>query len=81
MWKVKKINKMETIKKNSDDIVNLVVARLEAMPPNAEISIGGGGDYTVSQLIDSVKKQDEVGKQMIDVQLNYLRSFAEKVST
>ena len=61
--------------KFSEDILNLVVARLEAMPSNVEISIGGGGSFTVKELIEKVTKGDEVGQKIVEMHLNYLRSL------
>lgn len=61
----------------SEDIKNLVIARLETIPPNVEISIGGDGSFTVSELIEKVKKQDDIGKKMIEIQLAYLRSLGK----
>ncbi len=59
----------------SEDIMNLVIARLETIPPNIEISIGGEGNFTISELIERVKKQDEIGKKIIEIQMAYLRSL------
>lgn len=59
----------------SEDIKNLVIARLETIPPNVEISIGGDGVFTIKELIERVEKQDEIGKKMIEMQLAYLRSL------
>lgn len=61
----------------SEEITNLVVARLETIPSNVEISIGGDGNFTIKELIERVKKQDEIGKKMIDMQLAYLRSLSQ----
>lgn len=61
----------------SEDITNLVIARLETIPSNIEISIGGDGSFTVSELIERVKKQDEIGKKIIEMQLAYLRSLGK----
>ena len=41
----------------SEDIMNLVIARLETIPSN--------------------KKQDDIGKKMIEMQLAYLRSLGK----
>ena len=59
----------------SQDVVNLVVARLRSIPNNVEVSIGNSGSYSIDDLIERVQRQDEVGKQMIDMQMRYLRSF------
>lgn len=61
----------------SEDITNLVIARLETIPSNIELSVGGDGSFTVSELIERVKKQDEIGKKMIEMQLAYLRSLGK----
>lgn len=68
----------KTISQNiSEDITNLVVARLETIPSNIEISVGGDGSFTISELIERVKKQDNIGKKMIEMQLSYLRSLGK----
>lgn len=68
-----------TTEKYSDDVVNLVVARIEGLPSGVSISIGGNTDdqegYKVENLIEHIKAQDEIGKKIIDIQLAYLRSF------
>lgn len=61
----------------SEDIKNLVIARLETIPSNVEISIGGDGSFTIKDLIERVKKQDDIGKKMIEMQLAYLRSLGK----
>lgn len=62
---------------HSEDIVNLVVARLETIPPNVEMSVGNEGSFSIGELVERVKKQDEIGKKMIEMQLAYLRSLGK----
>lgn len=59
----------------SEDIINLVIARLETIPSNVELSVGNEGSFSIDDLIERVKKQDEIGKKMIEMQLAYLRSL------
>lgn len=65
----------------TDDIINLVIARLQALPSNVSISIGRVGnseveeDYKVAKLIEHVKANDEIGKKIMEIQLAYIRSF------
>ena len=68
-----------TERKNIADqeIIDLVVARLEAMPPNISISIGNEGNFEIRDLINRVKINDDVGKKMIEMQLSYLRSLKQ----
>ena len=60
-----------------EDIINLVIARLETIPSNVEISVGNEGSFSVEKLIERVRKQDDIGKKMIEVQLAYLRSLSQ----
>ena len=62
---------------HSEDIINLVIARLETIPPNVEMSVGNEGSFSIDELIEKVKKQDAIGKKMIDMQLAYLRSLGK----
>lgn len=59
----------------SEDIINLVIARLETIPPNIELSVGNDGSFSIDELIEKVRKQDDIGKKMIEMQLAYLRSL------
>lgn len=60
------------------EIRNLVIARLRTMPSDILLSIGGGGDFKVEELIDFVKKEDdEIGKIVIEAEIDYIRSFTD----
>lgn len=61
----------------SEDIINLVIARLETIPANVELSVGNEGSFSIDELIERVKKQDEIGRKMIEMQLAYLRSLGK----
>ena len=55
------------------DLKKLVIARLLSMPSNFRVSIGKSFDKW--QLIEEVEKESEIGKLVMKVHLNYLRSF------
>ena len=57
------------------DIQDLVIARLNTIPENLELAVGNEDSFTVEQLIEHVRKNDEIGKMYIDSQLEYLRSL------
>jgi hypothetical protein len=61
----------------SEDMVNLVIARLETIPRNLELSVGSEGSFSIDELIEMVRKQDNIGKKMIEMQLAYLRSLGK----
>ncbi len=70
---------------NSKEVIDLVIARLESMPSNFAVSIGSSGSsdderkgsYTIKELVKRVREQDEIGKKMVEIQLNYIRSLGQ----
>jgi hypothetical protein len=63
----------------NQDIIDLVVARLQNLPSGKDISIGSHGEFSKEQIIEHVKKGDEVGKKMIEVELDFLRLMKEGI--
>jgi len=57
------------------DIVKLVIARLQTLPENQEISIGSAGKYNKAELIEHVQNGDKIGNKIIEVELHYLQSL------
>jgi len=64
----------------SEDIKNLVIARLSALPSNVVISIGNSGTFSAQDLVKKVKADDEIGKKIIEMQLSYLRSLKDLIA-
>ena len=58
----------------------LAIARLENMPPNVKLSIGGKQAVSKDELINHIKKGDIIGDKFVEIQLHYLRSVAKKYS-
>jgi hypothetical protein len=59
------------------DEKNLVLARLEALPPNIGIAVGSEGSFTKEQLLKHIKDEDEVGKKFVSIELEFLRALKE----
>jgi len=59
----------------SEKIKELVIARLDAISSNKKISIGNYGEFTKEELIEGVRSGSEVGKKIIEVELEFLRAF------
>lgn len=57
------------------NLIELVVSRLQTMPDDQEISVGAEGNYTKNQLIQHVKKNDELGRKFVEIELHYLQSL------
>ncbi|MEA2004336.1 MAG: hypothetical protein U9O53_05285 [archaeon] len=70
-------NMHNEIEEFDENIINLVIARLESMPKNIKMSIGSKGQFDKFQLIDHVKNKDDIGNTIIKMQLFYLRSLKD----
>ncbi|OGI46133.1 hypothetical protein A2121_01340 [Candidatus Nomurabacteria bacterium GWB1_40_6] len=66
---------METEK----EIIDLVIARLQNLPFDKEISIGSSGEFTKEELIEHVKNDDSIGQKMVAIEMDFLRSMKEGV--
>lgn len=62
-----------------EDIKNLVIARLDVLPSDKKISIGSSGEFSKDELIAHVKKGDEVGKKIIEIEMEFLRAIKEGI--
>ena len=60
---------------NKDEIKEIVIARLQAMPERMKISIGNFGTFSKYDLIDHVKRETPIGKKVVEIQMKYLRSL------
>jgi len=56
----------------------IVIARLIAMPQNRKLAIGGYDKaFTIAELIEHVKKEDEIGKTVIEIHMAFLKRLKE----
>lgn len=59
----------------SDEIKQLVIARLEVLPEDTGISIGSEGEFTKDELIKRVQQGDDIGQKIVEVEMNYLQGL------
>ena len=45
------------------------------MPPDVSFSIGDFGDFTRDELIKEIDKYSEVGKEAVDMQINFIKKM------
>lgn len=57
------------------DFKNLVLARIQAMPQGTAISIGGGENLSKAEILRHVELDDEIGKQMIEIEKSFLQAL------
>jgi len=68
------------VKQNNDkELQELIIARLEVLPGDVRISIGSLGNFSRDELITHVKKDDKVGKKIVEIELEYLKLLKEGI--
>lgn len=60
-----------------EDLKALIIERLDVLPSDKKISIGSIGEFTKSELIERVKKEDEVGQKVVELELAFLRALKD----
>ena len=60
-----------------EDIKKLVKKRLAVMPPDISFSVGDFGDFSPNELIQEVDKGSEIGNEIIEMQLGFIRKMPE----
>lgn len=70
---------MENQPEINEEIINLVIARLRTIPLDATLSVGNNekDTFNTEDLIEEVRNQTEVGRQIIEKQLFYLRNLKD----
>lgn len=62
-----------------EEIKKIVISRLETLPPDKKISVGSSGEFSRDEIIEKVKSGDPIGKKMIQIELEFLRSLKEGI--
>lgn len=63
----------------SQEIKDLVIARLQRLPDDMGVSIGSFGDFTKDELINHVRSSDDVGQKIIEVEMTFLKAMKEGI--
>ncbi len=59
----------------NQELKDLVIVRLETLPSNRKISIGSFGEFGKEDLIRHVKEEDEIGKKIMQIELEFLQAL------
>ena len=63
--------------KISDEMKEIVLARIDAqVPSNLKLAIGNNSGISKEEMIEHIKKGDEVGNQIVRRHILFLRSLA-----
>ncbi|MBI2550768.1 hypothetical protein HYV73_00275 [Candidatus Uhrbacteria bacterium] len=63
---------------SDEEIRKLVVARLSVLSSDMQISIGSSGTFTRDELIGHVNANDDLGRKIEEIELEWLRSWKDK---
>lgn len=55
----------------------LVIARLDTLPPNIRISVGGHGEFSKDEIIKSIEDDEELGNKYVEMQMVFLKAIAD----
>jgi len=53
----------------------IVMAQVRTYDSDFELSIGSFGTFSKKELLENIEKESEVGKQIVEIQMNYLRDL------
>jgi len=64
---------------DKEEIRELVIERLKYLPDNIKVSIGNMGSFDKEELIEHIKKDDTIGKKIVEVELHFLMALKEGI--
>lgn len=59
----------------NEDFKKLVYVRVQALPDNTVVSIGGSGDISKAELLKHVEQGDEIGQKMYEIERAFFESL------
>lgn len=58
-----------------EELKKIVLARIQVMPDTLNVAVGST-KLSRSELVEHVEEEDEIGKQIIEIELEFLRDLA-----
>jgi pentose-5-phosphate-3-epimerase len=58
------------------DLKNLVIERIKASSSDIKVSIGTS-EYSKEEMLKNVEEENEIGREIVDIQIEYLRDMAD----
>lgn len=53
--------------------------RVKSMPSHIRLAIGGYGQLSKDEIIEHLEQRDEIGKRIVEMQINYLKFFKKEM--
>ena len=63
-----------------EEFREIVIKRLEAMPENVKVSMGSLGTFSREDLIRNVSEDTKLGKFILKMQIEYMKSMSKGFS-
>lgn len=60
----------------NEEMKQLVITRISAAPSNWKLSIGSYGSLSKEEMIEHIKKGDEIGVQIVKSHLSFIKAIA-----
>ncbi|MBU3979547.1 hypothetical protein KJ980_01700 [Patescibacteria group bacterium] len=68
-----------TNEEKQKEIIEIVKARLSILPADAVLSMGSFGEFKKDQIINEVENNTDVGKKVVEVQMEYLQMLKKGI--
>ena len=65
----------------NENLRDLVIERIEVASPDLKLAMGSHGIFTKEEMIEHIKKGDEIGQKIIDSNLSFLKAVASGTFT
>lgn len=63
--------------KINEKLKEVVMMRISTLPSDLMLSIGNGVTLTKDEMIERIKKNDPIGKEIIETHLSFLKAVAD----
>ncbi len=60
-----------------EELKQIVIQRLKGSSDELQVVIGGKGDFTKEELINSVEVGDEVGQEIMESEIEFMKAMAQ----
>lgn len=68
--------KKDKEKKQQEKLKEIVLIKIETMPSNYKLSIGGEGVFNKEEIKYHVNKMDGTGKKILDMELRFIKALS-----
>lgn len=59
------------------ELKQIVIQRLKTSSDELQVVIGGKGNFTREELIESVEAEDEIGQEILDSEIEFMKAMAQ----